>query len=75
MRRAREINIKICLYYFFDDIISMENPDPNNINIDDKSYNNILTYYMRYVTCNKAKPLHFITNEADGKKKITEISI
>ena len=53
----------------------MENPDPNNINIDDKSYNNILTYYMRYVTCNKAKPLYFITNEADGKKKITEISI
>ena len=74
MRRVREINIKICLYYFFDDIISMENPDPN-INIDDMSYNNILTYYMRYVTCNKAKPLYFITNDADGKKKITEISI
>lgn len=52
----------------------MENPDPN-INIDDMSYNNILTYYMRYVTCNKAKPLYFITNDADGKKKITEISI
>ena len=31
-------------YYFFDDIINIKFFDPNNIKIDEKSYNNILIY-------------------------------
>ena len=36
MSRVREINIKNRMYYFFDDIFSMENLDPSNIKIDNK---------------------------------------
>ena len=36
-------------YYFFNDIINIKNFDPNNIKIDEKSYQNILIYYIGYV--------------------------
>ena len=36
-------------YYFFNNIINIKNFDPNNIKIDDKSYQNILIYYIGYV--------------------------
>ena len=36
--------------YFFNDIINIENFDPNNTKIDEKSYKNILIYYIGYVT-------------------------
>ena len=44
------ISIKNRTYYFFDDIINIKNFDPNNIKIDEKSYKNILIYYIGYVT-------------------------
>ena len=31
-------------------MINIKNHDPNNINIDEKSYKNILIYYTGYVT-------------------------
>ena len=37
-------------YYFFDDIINIKEFNPNNIKIDEKSYKNILIYYIGYVT-------------------------
>ena len=37
-------------YYFFDDIINIKEFNPNNIKIDQKSYKNILIYYIGYVT-------------------------
>ena len=40
-------------YYFFNDIIDIENFDPDNIKIDEKSYKNILIYYIGYVTIKK----------------------
>ena len=39
---VKEIFIKNQTYYFFNDIISIENVDPNNIKIDEKSYKNFL---------------------------------
>ena len=44
----KETNIKNCTYYYFDDII--KNLHPNKIIINEKSYKNILIYYIGYVT-------------------------
>ena len=37
-------------YYFFNDVISIKNFDSSNIKIAEKSYKNILTYYIGYLT-------------------------
>ena len=52
-------------YYFFNDIIDIENFDPNNDQKDVKSYKNILIYYLglvaiKYVKIYSANPLHLI---------------
>ena len=53
--KVKDIDIKICTYYFFDDIINVKNFDPNNIKIVGKSYKNILIYYIRYMTIKNSK--------------------
>ena len=66
------INIKIHTYYFFDDIINTKKFDPSNIKINEKSYKNILIYYIGYVTIKKdlkiysVNPLHLIFNKVNG---------
>ena len=45
-----DIDINNQTYYFFADIIDAKIFDPNNIKIDEKSYKNILIYYVGYVT-------------------------
>ena len=62
MRRIREINIKSSTHYFFNDIINIQNVDINNINSDEKSYINILSYYAGYVALNSVKPMCLIIN-------------
>ena len=47
--KFKDINIKSRTYYFFDDIINVKHFDSNNIKIDEKSYKDILFYYIRYV--------------------------
>ena len=47
--KVKDINIKHRTYYFFNDNIDIENVDLSNIKIDEKSYKNILIYYIRYV--------------------------
>ena len=47
--KIKDINMKNRTYYFFNDIINIKNFDPNNIKIDEKSYQNILIYYIGYV--------------------------
>ena len=48
--KVKDINIKNGTYYFFNDIINIENFDLNNIKIDENSYKNIIIYYIGYVT-------------------------
>ena len=48
--KVKDININNRTYYFFNDIIDIENSDLNNIEIDETSYENILIYYIGYVT-------------------------
>ena len=51
--KFKDIGIKNHTYYFFNDIINIKNFDPNNITIDEKSYKNILLYYIGYMTIKK----------------------
>ena len=53
--KFKDISIKNRTYYFFDDIINIKCFDPNNIKIDEKSYKNILIYYIRYVMIKDSK--------------------
>ena len=53
--KVKEIAIKNQTYYFFDDIINIQNLDPNNIKIDEKFYKNILAYYIGYGTIKDLK--------------------
>ena len=72
--KVKDTDIKNRTYYFFNDIISIKNFDSNNIKIDEKSYKNILIYYIGYVTIkdskyvkiNSVNPLYLIFNKVNG---------
>ena len=51
--KVKDINIKSRTYYFFNDIMDKEHFDLNNIKIDEKTYKNILMYYIGYLTIKK----------------------
>ena len=55
--KVNNIDIKKCTYYFFNDIIDKKTFDPNNVKIDEKSYKNVLIYYIGYVTIKECKNL------------------
>ena len=58
---VKDVNMKNHTYYFFDDI-NIKDFDPNNIKIDEKSYRNILIYYIAYVTIKNLKYIKVIYN-------------
>ena len=70
--KVKDINIKSRTFYFFNDIINIENFDLNNIKIDEKSYKNILIYYIEYVTIKEyvkiysVNPLYLIFRYVNG---------
>ena len=77
-------DIKNRTYYFFDDMTNIKNLDPNKIKIDEKSYQNILIYYigyvtfkdLRYVKINVVNPKYLIINKImDTLKKSIVINI
>ena len=51
--KVKDMNIKNRTYYFFNDIIAIEDFDSNTIKIDEKPYKNILIYYIGYVSSKK----------------------
>ena len=51
--KVKDIHMKNRTYYFFNDIINIENFDPNNIKIDETLYKKILTCYGGYVAIKK----------------------
>ena len=53
--KFKDIDIKNHTYYFFDDIINIKKFDPNKNKIDEKSYKNILNYYIGYVMMKNSK--------------------
>ena len=82
--KVKDIDIKNRTYYFLDDIINTKNFDLNNIKTDEKSYKNIVIYYIEYVTnknskhlkINSVNPLYLIFNNVNGYfEKLMEINI
>ena len=71
---VKDISMKNHTNFFFDDITSIKDVDPNNIKRDGKSYKNILIYYMaylaiknlKYVKFNSVNPLHLLLNKVNG---------
>ena len=82
MRNTKEINIKNRTYYFFDNMINIENFNPDLLKIDKKSYKNIGIYYIAYITIRDSKYvnihsvnlLYIIINEVNGSTKKMEIN-
>ena len=70
--KVKDINIKNRTYYYFNDIINIENFDPNNIKIYEKSYKKIIIYYIGYVTIKayvkiyRVNPLYLILRYLNG---------
>ena len=73
--KVKVIVIKNSTYYFINDIINKKKRfDLNNIKIDEKSYKNILIYYIGYVTIkeyikicgNSGNPLYLIFRYVNG---------
>ena len=69
---VQDINIQNHIYYIFDDIINIKDFDPDNIKTDDRSYKNLLIYYIGYVTIKadvkicRVNPLYFIFGNVNG---------
>ena len=82
MGNIKEINHKKKIYYFFDDVVNIKYFDPNLLEIDKKSYENIDIYYIGYITMkysdyikiNSVNPLYIIIGEEDGYIEKMEIN-
>ena len=75
MRNIKKINIKNRTYYFFKDIINIEEFNSSLLKIDKKSYKDIDIYYIGYITIKKigdceniysVNPLYLIIGKVDG---------
>ena len=62
----KEIDIKNRTYYYFDEIIKIEDFDLDNILTDEKSYETILVYNILYKSLINSKPLHIRFKKIDG---------
>ena len=60
MKSIKQINIKNCPYYFFNDRINIKNFDPNLLNIDKISFKSTdsVIYNIRYITMKSLDHVH-----------------
>ena len=61
--KFKDINRKKRTYYFFDDIININNFDLNNFKIDEKPRKSILIPYIGYVTIKSSKLMDTSRNQ------------
>ena len=75
MGEVKQINIKNRTYYFYNDIIDLENFDSSLLKIDKKSYKGIGIYNIGYITIKKVDDyesiysvnlLYLLVNHANG---------
>ena len=75
MREVKQIEIKNQTFYFYNDMINLKNVELNLLKIDKKSYKNIRTYNIGYITIKKidgyestysVNPLHLGVSYANG---------
>ena len=64
--KLKEIDINKCTCYYFDDIIKIEDFDPDNILIDKKPQENDLFYKISLKKLIDSKPLHIRFDKIDG---------
>ena len=50
MGKVKQIEVKNQTYYFYNDIINIDEFDSNLLKIDKKSYKDIDIYYIGYIT-------------------------
>ena len=50
MENIKQINIQNCTYYFYNDMVNIEDFDSSLIKINKKSYKNIDIYNISYIT-------------------------
>ena len=73
-KKTKDISLKNHTYYFLNDISNIKNFDSNNIKIDEKSYKNILIYFIgymmikdsEYIKINSTDRLYIFINKANG---------
>ena len=53
--KVEDIDTKNQTFYVFNDNINIKNFDPNNIKLDEKSFKDILIYYISYLTIKNSK--------------------
>ena len=53
MGKVKQIEIKNWTYYFYKDVINIEEFDSNLLKIEKKSYNGIDIYYIGYIKIKK----------------------
>ena len=63
--KLKETDLKNCTYYYFHDIISINDLDVDNILIDEKSYKKFSIYIVAYKTPHGGKPLYIIFEKID----------
>ena len=75
VKEVKQIEIKNRTYYFYNDIINLENFDSNLLKIDKKHYKGINIYYIGYITIKKiddcenihsVNPLYLLVEYASG---------
>ena len=70
MGEVKQINIKNRTYYFYNDIIDLENFKSNLLKIDKKSYKDIGIYNIGYITIKKVDDYENIHNQRSIKRSI-----
>ena len=75
MREVKQIEIKNQTFYFYNDMINLKNVEPNLLKNDKRSYKNIRTYNIGYITIKKIdgyentysiNPLYLGVSHANG---------
>ena len=75
MGKVKQIEIKNRTYYFYNDIINIEEFNSSLLKIDKKSYKDIDIYYIGYITIKKigdceniysVNPLYLVIGKVDG---------
>ena len=75
MGEVKQINIKNRTFYFYNDMINLNDFDSNLLKIDKKHYKGINIYYIGYITIKKiddyeniysVNPLYLCINHAGG---------
>ena len=75
----KQLNIKNRTYYFYNDLINLENFNPSLLKLDKNSSMDINIYYIGYVTkkpeynINSVNPFYMLIKKLDGflmKKKV-----